>query len=67
MQWLYHNKVAADYFKAMDRIEGLTAVPALEGRHVYSPRELFGLLVDLKASPLNPEQQEMVSVSRKIF
>jgi hypothetical protein len=62
---LYDGTVAADYFKAMDRIEGLTAAPALEERHIFSSGELIGLLADLQESPLNPEQKAMVSAIRE--
>jgi hypothetical protein len=58
---LYDGTVANDYFKAMDRIEGLTVTPVLEVQHVFSQNELFGLLADLKESPLNPEQKAIVS------
>jgi hypothetical protein len=62
---LYDGTVAADYFKAMDRIEGLTAAPALEKEHIFSPGELLGLLGNLQNSPLNPEQKEIVSAIQK--
>ena len=58
---LYDGTVAADYFKAMDKIEGLTTVPVSEEAYVYSPYVLIGLLADLQESPLNPEQKAMVS------
>jgi hypothetical protein len=58
---LYNGTVANDYFKAMDRIEGLTTIPALEEEHVFSPGELISLLADLKHSTLNSEQKSMVS------
>jgi hypothetical protein len=58
---LYDGTVAADYFKAMDRIEGLTTAPALKEELVFSPGELIGLLADLQESPLNQEQKAMVS------
>ena len=58
---LYDGTVAADYFKAMDRIEGMTVAPALGKEFVFSPGELLGLLADLQENSLNPEQQQMVS------
>ena len=58
---LYDGTVAADYFKAMDKIEGLTTVPVSEGEQTFSPERIFGLLANLRESSLNPEQQEMVS------
>jgi hypothetical protein len=39
----------------------LTAAPALEKEHAFSPGELIELLADLRDSPLNPEQIALVS------
>jgi integrase len=58
---LYDGTVAADYFKAMDRIKGLTTVPASEETYVCSPEGLIGLLAALRTSSLTEQQKEIVS------
>jgi site-specific recombinase XerD len=59
---VYDGTAAADYFKAMNRIEGRFTTPSLEEQVTFSPKKLLCLLEELHDSTLNSEQKAMVAV-----